>query len=234
MFFQINNDIFFFFLFSSIALTSAIFVIYSKNTVYSVFFLILVFINMTGLLLVAEVEFLAIMLIIIYVGAITVLFLFVVMMLDIKKMDIKNNNYGYLPIIFLICFIFFLEIFTIFSKSFTSYQYFIHKNLAMETYSRLCEAWTIRYSPAYEIVPYFHNQWHLSVDVITNIETLGQILYSYNAFYLLSSGLILLIALIGAVTLTSKEKKNKKFLTKNLYKQLSRNYVNAIYNIKQK
>ena len=189
---------------------------------------------MTGLLLVAEVEFLAIMLIIIYVGAITVLFLFVVMMLDIKKIETNNNNYGYLPIIFLISFIFFIETFTIFSKSFTSYQYFIHKNLAMETYARLCEDWTWRYSPAYETVPYFHNQWHLKLDLITNIETLGQILYTYNAFFLLAAGLILLIALIGAVTLTLKEKKDKKFLTKNLYKQLSRNYINAVYNIKQK
>ncbi len=189
---------------------------------------------MTGLLLVAEVEFLAIMLIIIYVGAITVLFLFVVMMLDIKKVENKNNNYGYLPIIFLISFIFFIETFTIFSKSFTSYQYFIYKNLVMGTYSRLCEAWTLRYSPAYENFPYYYNQWHLKIDLITNIETLGQILYTYNAFFLLAAGLILLIALIGAVTLTIKEKKNKKFLTKNLYKQLSRNYLNAVYNIKQK
>ena len=232
--FFINHEVFFFFLFSSIALTSAIFVIYSKNTVYSVFFLILVFTNMTGLLLVTEVEFLAIMLIIIYVGAITVLFLFVVMMLNIKKIEAKKNNYGYLPIIFLISFIFFIETFIIFSKSFTSYQYFIHKNLIMGTYSRLCEAWTLRYSPAYENFPYYHNQWHLKLDLITNIETLGQILYTYNAFFLLVAGLILLIALIGAVTLTIKDKKNKKFLTKNLYKQISRNYLNAIYNIKKK
>ena len=232
--FFINHEVFFFFLFSSIALTSAIFVIYSKNSVYSVFFLILVFTNMTGLLLVAEVEFLAIMLIIIYVGAITVLFLFVVMMLDIKKIETKNNNYGYLPIILLISFIFFIEIFIIFSKSFTSYQYFIYKNLVMGTYSRLCEAWTLRYSPAYENFPYYYNQWYTRLDQITNIETLGQVLYTYNAFFLLVAGLILLIALIGAVTLTIKEKKNKKFLTKNLYKQLSRNYLNAVYNIKQK
>nr|YP_008475382.1 NADH dehydrogenase subunit 6 [Thraustotheca clavata]AGS55518.1 NADH dehydrogenase subunit 6 [Thraustotheca clavata] len=232
--FFINHEVFFFFLFSSIALTSAIFVIYSKNSVYSVFFLILVFTNMTGLLLVAEVEFLAIMLIIIYVGAITVLFLFVVMMLDIKKIETKNNRYGYLPIILLISFIFFIEIFIIFSKSFTSYHYFIYKNLVMGTYSRLCEAWTLRYSPAYETFPYYYNQWFTRLDEITNIETLGQILYTYNAFFLLVAGLILLIALIGAVMLTIKEKKNKKFLTKNLYKQLSRNYLNAVYNIKQK
>ena len=229
-----NYETFFFFLFSSIALTSAIFVIYSKNTVYSVFFLILVFTNITGLLLVVEVEFLAIMLIIIYVGAITVLFLFVVMMLDIKKVTNKNNNYGYLPVIFLISSMFFIQIFYIYSKSFTSYQYFINKNITMGTYSRLCEAWAIRYTKAYIDFPYIYTKFILKIDSITNIETLGQTLYTYYAFFLLTAGLILLIALIGAVTLTLKEKKNKKFLTKNLYQQLSRNYLNAVYNIKQK
>ena len=98
------------------------------------FFLILVFTNMTGLLLVSEVEFLAIMLIIIYVGAITVLFLFVVMMLDIKNIDDKKDNFGYLPVIFLISFIFFIETFIIFSKSFTSYQFFVQKNHQMFFY----------------------------------------------------------------------------------------------------
>lgn len=232
--FFFNYETFFFFLFSSIALTSAIFVIYSKNTVYSVFFLILVFINITGLLLIVEVEFLAIMLIIIYVGAITVLFLFVVMMLDIKKINIQNNNYGYIPIIFLISFIFFIETFIIYSKSFTSYQYFINKNLNMGTYSRLCESWTLRYTPAYENIPYYYTKFISKIDLITNTETMGQVLYTYYTFFLLAAGLILLIALMGAVTLTMKERKKEKFLTKNLYQQLSRNYLNAIYNIKQK
>jgi NADH-quinone oxidoreductase subunit J len=229
-----NYEIFFFFLFSSIAITSAIFVIYSKNTVYSVFFLILVFTNMTGLLLVAEVEFLAIMLIIIYVGAITVLFLFVVMMLDIKKKTDENNNYGYLPIIFLIGFTFFIEAFIIFSKSFTSYQFFVQKNLQMLTYNKLCLVWSRYPASIYKDMPYHYSKYLSKYDTITNIETLGQILYTYYTFFLLAAGLILLIALIGAVTLTLEEKKNKKFLTKNLYQQLSRNYLNAIYSVKQK
>jgi NADH-quinone oxidoreductase subunit J len=227
-----NYQIFFFFIFSSIAITSAIFVIYSKNTVYSVFFLILVFINITGLLLVSEVEFLAIMLIIIYVGAITVLFLFVVMMLNIKKINKNNDNYGYLPIIILISFIFFIEIFIIFSKSFTSYQFFILKKHKMLTYWKLSAFWN-RYPPAlYQDLPYHYSKYLAKYDTITNIETLGHILYSYYSLFLLIAGIILLIALIGAVTLTVEEKKNKKFLTKNLYQQLSRNYINAIYNIK--
>ena len=230
----LNYDIFFFFFFAGIALTSAIFVIYSKNSVYSVFFLILIFTSITGLLLVAEVEFLAIMLIIIYVGAITVLFLFVVMMLDIKEINNKNNDTIYLPIILLLSSIFFIQIFIIYSKSFSSYENFINNNLLMGTYACLCEDWTLRYSPFYRDISYNYHDYILNIDLITNTETLGQTLYTYYAFFLLAAGLILLIALIGAVTLTMKEKRNKKFLTKNLYQQLSRNFLNAIYNIKKK
>ena len=132
-----NFETLFFYTFSTIALTSAIFVIYSTNTIYSAFFLILVFINSTGLLILSEVEFLSIMLIIIYVGAITVLFIFVIMMLDINILIDKNkidNNFGYLPIIFLISFIFFLETFIVFSKIFTSYYHLINNSFFTQKY----------------------------------------------------------------------------------------------------
>ena len=211
-----NFETIFFFFFSSIALTSAIFVIYSTNTIYSVFFLILVFVNSTGLLLISEVEFISIMLIIIYVGAITVLFLFVIMMLDINVLIDKNNNnnFGYLPIIFLISFIFFLETFVMFSKIFTTYYHLIEQSIFKNDV--------------------FYNKILNQIDYITNIETIGHILYSYYAFFFLAAGIILLIALIGAVTLTKKEKKKTNYLTKNLFKQLSRNSLKAIFNVKNK
>lgn len=210
-----NFETLYFFFFSSIALTSAIFVIYSTNTIYSVFFLILVFISSTGLLLILEIEFLSIMLIIIYVGAITVLFLFVIMMIDINILiDNKNRNFGYLPIIFLITFLFFLETFLMFSKNFTTYYSFI-KDFFFENH-------------------YFYNIFVLKIDNITNIETIGQVLYTFYAFFFLVAGIILLIALIGAVTLTKKETKKENYLNKNVYKQLSRNSFKAVYNIKEK
>ena len=210
-----NFETIFFFFFSTIALTSAIFVIYSTNTIYSIFFLILVFANSTGLLLISEIEFISIMLIIIYVGAITVLFLFVIMMLDINVLidkKNKNNNFGYLPIIFLISFIFFSETFLIFSKIFTSYYNLIQHSFYENNL--------------------FYQKFITKIDNIINIETIGQILYTYYAFFFLAAGIILLIALIGAVTLTKKEK--KKNLTKKIYKQLSRNSLKAIFNIKNK
>jgi NADH-quinone oxidoreductase subunit J len=136
------------------------------------------------------------MLIIIYVGAITVLFLFVIMMLDINVLVDKknNNNYGYLPIIFLISFILFLETSVMFSKIFTTYYHLIEQSFFKNDL--------------------FYNQIINQLDTITNIETIGQILYSYYAFFFLAAGIILLIALIGAVTLTKKEKKKTKFFNK--------------------
>lgn len=228
-----NFETIFFYTFSTIALTSAIFVIYSTNTIYSAFFLILVFVNSTGLLLISEIEFLSIMLIIIYVGAITVLFLFVIMMLDVNVLIDKNkinNNFGYLPIIFLISFIFFLETFVMFSKIFTTYSHLLNNSFYYQevtTYLQLLPGCHMTYI---DVKPFAKSILTL-IDNITNIETIGQVLYSYYTFFFLAAGIILLIALIGAVTLTKKEKKKQHFLIKNIYKQLSRDSLKAVFNI---
>ena len=229
-----NFETIFFYTFSTIALTSAIFVIYSTNTIYSAFFLILVFTNSTGLLLISEVEFLSIMLIIIYVGAITVLFLFVIMMLDVNILIDKNkinDNFGYLPIIFLISFIFFIETFIMFSKIFTTYFHLINNSFFTKKVNTLFffhDSMKENFEIFVDVKPFLKNFIN-QLDIITNIETIGQILYSYYSFFFLVSGIILLIALIGAVTLTKKEKKN--ILKQNIYKQLSRNSLKAIFNI---
>ena len=228
-----NFETIFFYTFSTIAVTSAIFVIYSTNTIYSAFFLILVFINSTGLLLLLEIEFLSIMLIIIYVGAITVLFLFVIMMLDVNILIDKqkmNPNFGYVPILVLISFIFFLETFVMFSKIFTTYYHCISNSFYNQEVTVLLDK---GYNPniyrIYMDLKPFVKIVLKQLDTITNIETIGQILYSYYSFFFLSAGLILLIALIGTVTLTQKEK--KRHFKQNISKQLSRNSVNAIFTI---
>lgn len=207
--------IFFFFFFSSIALTSSIFVIYSINTIYSVFFLILVFVNFSFILLILEIEFISIMLIIIYVGAITILFLFIVMMLDINFFFNRKKKFGYIPILILISLIFFSENFLVFSKLFTSYN-----NLIRNWYDLNCNTKNTIYSCKIHLIDY-----------ITNTETIGQTLYTYYFFFLLLAGIILLIALIGAVMLTKTKSKNKNI---NLYSQLSRNFLKSTFNIDKK
>jgi NADH:ubiquinone oxidoreductase subunit 6 (subunit J) len=126
----------------------------------------------------------------------------------------KNQNFGYLPIIFLISSIFFLETFLMFSKIFTTDYHFLQQFFIKNDI--------------------FYKNFINEIDNITNIETIGHVLYTYYSFFFLAAGIILLIALIGAVTLTKKEKKKENFLTKNLYKQLSRNSSKAIFTIKSK
>lgn len=173
------------------------------------------------------------MLIIIYVGAITVLFLFVIMMLNINVRIDKDkiNNFGYLPIIFLISFIFFLETFIMFSKIFTSYYHLVNNSFFYQKINTLFffqDSMSGMFKILVDIKPFLKNFIN-ELDIITNIETIGQVLYSYYTFFFLAAGIILLIALIGAVTLTKKEKKNN--FKQNIYKQLSRDPVKAIFNI---
>ncbi len=103
-------QLFFFYLFSTITVASAFMVIASRNPVHSVLFLILAFVNAAGIFLLAGAEFLAMILIVVYVGAVAVLFLFVVMMLDIDFAELKKGILQYMPIGFLIGIVLFLEL----------------------------------------------------------------------------------------------------------------------------
>lgn len=186
----------FFFFFFSIIVISSLLAINTKNTVYSVLFLILVFCNSTGLLLVFNIEFISIMLIIIYVGAIAVLFLFVIMMLDIKKNFYEKFNYS------IICFLIGLIF--------------------------LCETFiSVNIKNKIDIKSY--NEWLISLDYITNTETIGQVLYTYYSIFFLISGIILLIALIGATSLTLQ-----KMAVKHNFKQLSRTGTVSVIKIYEK
>jgi NADH-quinone oxidoreductase subunit J len=113
-------EIVLFFLFSSIAIASGIMVVSSKNPVHSILYLVLVFFNASGLLLLIKVEFLAMIFLVVYVGAIAVLFLFVVMMLNIRIAEVSENTLRYMPIGGLIGFIFVFEFFLIIEPNFFS------------------------------------------------------------------------------------------------------------------
>jgi len=141
-------------------------------------FLVLVFLFSAGLLFCLEVEFLALSFIIVYVGAIAVLFLFVVMMLDIK---IGDNSLGFLnfgPIAYFITFLFLLEITIPLVKGVTGYP---NGSLGVD---------------------YLYMNWFNQIDVITNLEAIGQLLYTYYFVFFLVSGFILFVAMLGAIMLT--------------------------------
>ncbi len=154
------------------AVYSGLMVISSRNPVHSVFYLVLAFITTSLLLIIMGIEFLSILFIIVYVGAIAILFLFVVMMLNIKLVEIMDNTTRYVPIGFIIGFIFLSLILTSL-VSFPSLQGSLESSI--EFISKV--------SPL-------------------NVESIGSILYTdYWLFFIIAS-FILLVSMIGAIILT--------------------------------
>jgi NADH-quinone oxidoreductase subunit J len=171
----------FFYLFSGIMLASAFMVVASRNPVHSVLFLILAFVNAAGLFLLMGAEFLAMILIVVYVGAVAVLFLFVVMMLDVDFAEFRQGFLNYLPIGGLIGIIFLIEL-----------------ALVLGTWA-LDPA--LLKTPVAPIPP---------ADQISNTHALGRVLYTQYIYFFQASGLVLLVAMIGAIVLTLREREGVK------------------------
>nr|WCH58022.1 NADH dehydrogenase subunit 6 [Hypnea brasiliensis] len=180
---NMNLNLSLFILFTVLTLVSSFMVITSKNAVHSVLFLILVFCNTSGLLLLLGCEFLSLMLIIIYVGAIAVLFLFVVMMLNIKINSLIINSYSIIPIGFLI----FSMLFIILSNSFVDLGLI-----------------NSQYNDVKLII------WILETTYNSNIEIIGNVLYTHYCMLFLICGIILLVAMIGVIVLTMHQRTDVK------------------------
>jgi len=183
----------FFYVFSTIAIISAIMVTASKNTVHSVFFLILDFISISCLFIMIGAEFLGMIMLIVYVGAVAVLFLFVVMMLNVTQQ--KNqwfssvNSSKHIPIGLIISTIIFFELIIVIG------------------------GW--KYKP--ELLNDLNNSVNYE---LTNTHSLGQILYTDYIHIFQISGMILLIAMIGAIVLTFRQRSGLK--KQSYFKQISR------------
>lgn len=195
-------------IFSSIALVSGIMVIRAKNPVHSVLFLILVFCNSSALLVLLGLDFFAMILLVVYVGAIAVLFLFVVMMLNIKIAEIHENVLRYLPVGGIIGLIFLLEIFLIVDNDYI--PLFEPTNISANfftytTYASKIQSWT-------------------------NIESVGNLLYTTYFILFLVSSLILLVAMIGAIVLTMH--KTAKVKRQDVFQQNAINFQTTIKKIR--
>jgi NADH-quinone oxidoreductase subunit J len=196
-----------FYRFSLIAIVSAIMVTGSKNTGNSVFFLILDFISISCLFIMIGAEFLGMIMLIVYVGAVAVLFLFVVMMLDIKIGDNSLSFLAYGPVGYFLVFLFLLEITIPLINLVGSFDSVFSSD-----------------------VNYFYVNWLQEIDYITNINAIGQLLYTYYFVYFLMSGLILYIAMIGALMLTLTL--NRVVKKQIVYKQLARQGDNSFLKVK--
>ena len=192
-----NFDSFLLYLLSILLVLSSLLVICVSNTVYSVLFLILSFIASAGILFLLDCEFMALIFVVIYVGAIAILFLFVVMMLDIKITDSFKDTLKYFPISIFFCAIFLGELSLLLVDCFTSnpYQTSLENNL--------------------------HYNWFEKIDSLTDIESLGQILYTHYIYHFLIAGVILLIGVVGAVILTINFE-TTDVRVQNTFRQVSR------------
>ena len=170
-----------FYLFSFILVAAGVMVISARNPVHSVLFLILAFFNAAGLFVILHAEFLAMILIIVYVGAVAVLFLFVVMMLDFKVSLEKSNILQYMPIGIFVGMVFISELIIV----------LINTKLELMNIQILTNP-----------LSNFEN--------LTNTEAIGSILYTDYILYFQISGVILLVAMVGSIVLTLREREGVK------------------------
>ncbi len=189
----------FFYFFSIIAVFSAIMVTISKNTIYSVFFLILVFVSVSILFIMIGAEFLGMIMLIVYVGAVAVLFLFVVMMLNIVEQVTRRSSrkgfINYISVGSIVGVIIFLELLVVIG------------------------GWKYKgtFIPLSDI--------NINVD-LSNTHVLGNILYTDYIHLFQIAGMILLVAMIGAITLTFSKRENIK--RQNYFEQIQREKTSAV------
>jgi NADH-quinone oxidoreductase subunit J len=169
----------FFYLFASITVASAVMVIAARNPVHSVLFLILAFVNAAGLFVLMGAEFLAMILIVVYVGAVAVLFLFVIMMLDVDFVELRQGFLNYLPVGGLVGAVMLVELLIVVGA------WVIGPDVGKALTSPIPDAASV-----------------------SNTEALGLVLYTRYIYFFQAAGLILLVAMIGAIVLTLQHKPN--------------------------
>jgi NADH-quinone oxidoreductase subunit J len=187
----------FFYLFAGVCVASAFMVIAARNPVHSVLYLILAFVNASGLFLLMGAEFLAMILVVVYVGAVAVLFLFVVMMLDVDFAELRQGFLNYLPVGALVGIVFLVELLLVVG------------------------AWAIG--------PNLPKVLPIS-PTMSNTEALGLVLYTKYVYFFQAAGMVLLVAMIGAIVLTLRHKEGVK--RQNISDQVARTPATAIEIVK--
>lgn len=190
-----------FYIFSTVLVLSAATVVSARNTVHAVLFLVLAFLNAAALFVILGAEFLAMLLIVVYVGAIAVLFLFVVMMLDVDKKEVQQKIRKHIPLLIVMSLVMFVEIFMVIKVS------------------------TVKYYETKILVP--------TAKGIPNIEAIGNVLYTDFILPFQISGIVLFVAMIGAIVLTLKDE--IRFIRKQkISDQVFRNKENSLEVVKVK
>ena len=196
---MVAHSIFFYF-FSTIAVIAAIMVTVSKNTVHSVFFLILDFISISCLFIMIGAEFLGMIMLIVYVGAVAVLFLFVVMMLNVAQQKNEwfkaTSGFSHIPVGFVVSIIIFFELLIVVG------------------------GW--KYKP--DLVSAVFLEVNSN---ITNTHAIGNIIYTDYIHLFQASGMILLVAMVGAIVLTFRKREGIK--RQNVFEQISKERSDSVF-----
>ena len=194
-----------FYFFSFMLIISSLMIIFSQNSIYSVLFLVLSFVSSSSILFLLECEYVSLIFIIIYVGAIAVLFLFVVMMLDIKTVYFTKDFLKYFPFGSFLGLVFLFEILLVIPNIFEP---------------------TNPYNTS--LLSNYYSDWFNKLDYSTEIVSIGHLLYTDYVIQFLLSGNILLLATIGPVVLVLVRSisKSKNQVT---FKQLSRTYSSVLF-----
>lgn len=195
----------FFFFFSSVLLVSSLMIVLSQNSIYSVLFLVLSFVSSSSIIFLLECEYISLIFILIYVGAIAVLFLFVVMMLDIKTISLAKDSLKYFPFGSFLGIVFLSEILIVVPSIFEPTNPYSANFLSND-----------------------YSDWLHKLDYFTEIISIGHLLYTDYVIQFLLSGNILLLATIGPVTLVLV-RSIETAKTQVTFKQLSRTYESVLF-----
>jgi NADH-quinone oxidoreductase subunit J len=193
----------FFYIFAFACVASAVMVVVGRNPVHSVLFLILAFVNAAGLFVMLGAEFLAMILVVVYVGAVAVLFLFVVMMLDVDFAELRRGVQQYLPLGLVLGVVFLFELAAIV--------------IAELIGTNVTKAVTTPTPP---------------LEQMSNTQALAQVLYTRYVYFFEGAGLVLLVAMIGAIVLTLRHKPQVK--RQDITRQIARTKATAIDIVKVK
>ncbi len=187
-----------FYVFAFVLIISALFVVFSKNPVHSVLFLILTFFNASALFILEGAEFIGFTLLVVYAGAVAIMFLFVVMFIDIDTHTIKGGLIKALPVALILGLIFLAELIVAFVS------------------------WKI---PLTHVNSDLNLAFHATQ--VSNITDLGLVIYTRFFHIFQMGGLVLLVGMLGAISLTLRDKR-EDFKTQDISQQLERTYVNTL------
>lgn len=201
------------FLFSSFSLVSSVVVITATNPVHSVFALIFVFVNVASILLVLRIEFISLLFLVVYVGAVAVLFLFVIMMLNVKLNEVSDSSVSYLPLGLVLGVLFLIEVSLVMTNDLVSLSgEFLHRSLISQNMFSGSSA--------------SHMHLESIMYVSNNLQLIGAILYTDFFFPFVLAGFLLFLAMIGAIVLSLI--KTSSTLKQDIFKQVSSQALDTI------